>query len=792
MAHPDRPANASGLQESMGYVLKRLLLGRPLINEQLSGERLSNPVALGVLSSDAMSSAAYGTEEILIELLPYAGLAAFTLLLPITGVILLILLLVAASYRQVVMVYTRTGGSYVVARDNFGPRIAQIAAAALLIDYVVTVAVQCAAGTVAVVSALPVLGPYSTEITIGVVLVMCFVNLRGLREAGRSFAVPAYLFIGLISLTIVVGVIKAATVGLPVYDSAHLPGAFPVHQGNGFVAGATVFVLLRAFANGGSSLTGVEAISNTVGAFRKPAGRNARKVLTIMACILGFLVGGVSFLAFATHATPYTAGYPSVLSQEAAAVFGHGLFGRIMFGVVQAATALILYTGGNTSFNGFPFLASFVAEDRFLPRQLTKRGHRLVFSNGIVALTVLAIILLLVVGSSVNSLVPFYAIGVFTGFAMAGYGMTKHWLSNRDQPGWRHRMAANLSAAVLSTIVVGIFAITKFTEGAWLIVVVFPLLVFTLIRLNREYRAESAILDRVREASTVNYARHTVFVLVSSLDLAVLEALRYARSLRPAELKAVHFMVDETHANRLRARWEHAGVNTTLKVIDCPDRRITRAAQELVLAASADESTSVTVLLPRRTYAPLLGRLLHDRTADRIAGVISRLPRAAATIVPYDVQSRIRAAFPNLPEERLTAAFERLASRVAHGDEPELAAHNEPVPPHGVRPIGTVVPGRRATVVGRLHDIDSRSRRGRPFLVGEVADDSGTLTVEFHGPHDDISPGQQLRLTGLVRLDTTTHGILMVDPGYAIVEAATGDSNSDQGGSENDTDDRTA
>ncbi|HEX5117160.1 MAG TPA: amino acid permease [Pseudonocardiaceae bacterium] len=795
MVHPERPTNTSGLQESVGYVLKRLLLGRPLINEQLKGERLANPIALGVLSSDAMSSAAYGTEEILIELLPYAGLAAFSLLLPMTGVILVILLLVAASYRQVVMVYTRAGGSYVVARDNFGPRVAQIAAAALLIDYVVTVAVQCAAGTVAVVSAIPVLGPYSREITIGVVLVMCFLNLRGLREAGRSFAIPAYLFVGLVTIMIVVGVVKLVTVGLPVFDSAHLPGAYPVHQGNGFVAGATLFVLLRAFANGGSSLTGVEAISNTVGAFRKPAGRNARKVLTVMACILGFLVGGVSFLAFATHATPYVAGYPSVLSQEATAVFGHGVFGRIMFGVVQAATALILYTGGNTSFNGFPFLASFVAEDRFLPRQLTKRGHRLVFSNGIVVLTVLAVVLLLVAGSNVNKLVPFYAIGVFTGFAMAGYGMTKHWLNNRDERGWRRRMAINLSAGILSTIVVGIFAITKFTEGAWLIVVVFPLLVFSLIRLNREYRAESAILDRVREASTVNYARHTVFVFVSSIDLAVLEALRYGRSLRPTELKAVHFMVDETFANRLRSRWEHVGVNTALKVIDCPDRRISRAAQELVVEASADESTSVTVLLPRRTYAPLLGRLLHDRTADRIASVISRLPRAAATIVPYDVQSRIRAAFPNLPEERITAAFERLASKVSQDEQPELEAHNEPAPPRGVRPIGAVLPGRQATVVGRLHDIDSRTRRGRLFLVGQVADDSGTLTVEFHGAHDDIAPGQQLRLTGLVRLDSATHDVLMVDPGYEIVQGASGESSdesvgNDQEGSENDTDAR--
>jgi amino acid transporter len=770
--------NSAGLQESVGYVLKRVLLGRPLINDQLKHERLTNPIALGVLSSDAMSSAAYGTEEILIELLPWAGLAAFALLLPMTAVILLILALVAASYRQVVMVYTKAGGSYVVARDNLGPRVAQIAAAALMIDYVVTVAVQCAAGTVAVVSAVPKLGPYSLEITIGVVLLMCYINLRGLREAGRPFAVPAYLFVGLVVLMVIVGVAKFVTVGLPQYDPSHLVGTYPVVQRNGFVEGATLFVLLRAFANGGSSLTGVEAISNTVGAFRKPEGRNARKVLTIMACLLGFMVGGVSFLAYATHSTPYVVGYPSVLSQEAKAVFGHGAFGTGMFVLVQFATALILYTGGNTSFNGFPFLASFVAEDRFLPRQLTKRGHRLVFSNGIIVLTVLSVVLLLVAGSNVNNLVPFYAIGVFTGFSMAGYGMTKHWLRHRER-GWRRKMVINLSAGIVSTVIVGIFAVTKFTEGAWLVVVVFPILVFTLIRLNREYRVESAILDRVREAQVrgaTNFARHKVFVFVSSLDLAVLEALRYGRSLRPAELKAVHFMVDEAHANRLRRRWESLGMDTTLKVIDCPDRRITRAAQELVIEASSEAGTGVTVLLPRRTYAPLLGRLLHDRTADRIASVISRLPQAAATIVPYDVQSRIRAAFPDMPEERITETFERLLSRLAGDEEAELAAHTQPTPKPNAVPIGALLPGQTATVEGRLREISVRTHRGKSIVSGEVEDDTGTVVVEFHGPHDDIEPSQQVRLHGRVRLDPETYALLMLDPDYQVLQQATDES----------------
>ncbi len=473
---------------------KRVFLGRPMINDQLQHERLSNPVALGVLSCDAISSTAYGSEQIMIELLPAAGMAAFALLLPITGVILVILVLVAASYRQVVMAYTRSGGSYVVARDNFGPRVAQVAAAALLIDYVVTVAVQCAAGTVAVVSAIPALGPYSLEITVGIVLVMCYANLRGLREAGAPFALPTYLFVGMVSLTIVVGVIREFTGGLPLYDPAHTDGAVSVQHGGGLIMGATLLIVLRAFANGGSSLTGVEAISNTVNAFRPPESTNARRVLTIMACILAFLLAGVAWLAHVTHAFPYESGYPSMLSEIARAVFGNGMIGNVFYILVQAATALILYTGGNTSFNGFPALASFVAEDSFLPRPLMKRGHRLVFSNGIIALTVLAVALLVGTGGSLNALVPFYAIGVFTGFSMAGYGMTKHWLNHRE-PGWRYKLMINLSAGILSTIVVGIFAIAKFTEGAWLVVVVFPILVFALMRLNRQYRAEASVLE---------------------------------------------------------------------------------------------------------------------------------------------------------------------------------------------------------------------------------------------------------------------------------------------------------
>ncbi len=758
---------------SIGDIAKRVLLGKPLITEDLSSERLSNPVALGALSPDAISSTAYGPEQILVELLPHAGLAAFALLLPVTGVILFILVLVAASYRQVVMAYTRAGGSYVVARENFGPRVAQVAAAALLIDYVVTVAVQTAAGTVAVVSAVPALGPYGREITIGVVLLMCYANLRGLREAGRGFAAATYSFVIMMTLLIVVGVVRSLVWGLPTYDPQHIAGAVPVHHGTGLVAGATVLVLLRAFANGGSSLTGVEAISNTVNVFQKPQGVNARRVLTTMACVLGFLLAGLAYLAYVTHATPYVDEYPSMLSEVARTVFGHGPVGQGLYLLLQVSTAAILFTGGNTSFNGFPALASFVAEDRFLPRQLMKRGYRLVFSNGIMTLTALSVALLVATGGSVGALVPFYAIGVFTGFSMAGYGMTKHHLTHRE-PGWRRRMAINLTAGILSTIVVGIFAVAKFTEGAWLVVVVFPLLVLALTRLNREYRSEAAILEMFRtdRPELMKYARHRVFVFVDSVDLAVIEALRYGKGLRADELTAVHFMVDAAHAAQLRKRWDHFALDTPLRVVDVPDRRINRAAQVFVTKARDEHpDTNVTVLLPRRTFARLLGRLLHDRTADKIAQAVSRIPDAAATIVPYDVESRVREAYPDQFEQRLADEIDKLQVWVTRQDDETLEAYQHPERPSSVIMVAGLIPGQRGTVEGRVSEVQDISERRRTLRQVVIGDSSGELTVTFRSGHGgaDIEPGQLLRITGKARR-TGNRPVSMVDPAYHVIE----------------------
>ena len=634
--------------ETFWYNAKRRLLGPPMINAQLREQRLSKFLALGVLSPDGISSSAYGTEEILIELIQLFGITAFAVLMPMTAVILFVMLLVVLLYREVVVVYTRAGGSYVVARDNFGPRIAQVAAVALLIDYVVTVAVQIAAGTAAVASIpeFSVIGPYVTPISIGVILLMCFGNLRGIREAGKIFALPTYLFSGSVILMIVVGIVREALGNLPQQNIYALHGLYKIGPGaSSFTSLVIIFTLLKAFANGGASLTGIEAVSNAVSAFKPPEGINARRVLVMEGLILGTLVAGISWLAHLTHAAPYKVGFPTVISQEADIVFGSA--GHFMFYVVQAATALILYTGGNTSFNGFPFLTSFVAEDSFLPRWLMKRGQRLVFSNGIIVLTVLSVTLIGVVGANVNALVPFYAIGVFTAFSMAGFGMAKYYRTHQG-PGWRHKLVICFSSGVLTSIVVVIFAVVKFTSGAWLILIIFPIGVFALIRLNREYRTEARVLETIgeRRASSggvqrqPNYSRRVVIVFVDDFDLSTVAALRYAKSLRPTVVRAVHFVIDTAKAEQLRVAWL-PDRSVSLEFIDCPDRRLTRAAAELVRREAETPGTQVTAILPRRSFSPLLGRLLHDRTADKIAGVVSRVPNAAATIIPFDVQNRV-------------------------------------------------------------------------------------------------------------------------------------------------------
>jgi amino acid transporter len=757
--------------EPFGYAFKRRLLGPPLVNDRLRVERLSRPLGLGVLSCDGISSANYGSELILHELLPFFGLAAFSLLLPMTGLILAGVAFVVLSYREVVSVYTRAGGSYVVARENFGPRIAQVAAVALMVDYVVTVAVQTAAGSQAILSTFPALarplGGTTTLLLIAVTatLIMCYVNLLGVRENGRTFAIPTYLFSGSVGLMIIVGVSREFLGGgLP---RAHwLPGTVTVGHHTGLLTFAAIYTVGRAFANGGSSLTGIEAVSNAVSALRPPEGRNARQLLVTQGCIVAFLIAGISWLAFVTRAVPYRTGFPTVLSQEATLIFGPSAFGRALFFLAQAGAISILFTGGNTSFSGFPFLTSFVAEDSFLPRWLSKRGHRLVFSNGIIVLTVAALALLLVVGANTNNLVPFYAIGVFTGFAMAGFGMARYHRRIKER-GWRRRLVINVTGGVYTALVVVIFAVVKFTEGAWLVVAVFPILVFAFLRLSRQYRAEAAAVESTGAATASdppNYLRRTVLVLIDDVDMAVFASIRYARSLHPTDLRAVHFVIDGPRAGHIRQEWLRAGGAIPLDLIDCPDRRLERAAGELVIRETAQPGSHVTIVLPRRSHPPLLGRLMHDRTADKIARVTSRITGCAATIVPFDTTAR--ASDPT-----------EYAAQRGYTPRDIPARNGEPADDHAETGNGdstqiAAISGRgRRVVTGRVHAIRIRPVGQSSILACTITDDSGELTVMFYGRRHipGIEPGTRLRLRGQVNVGSA--GPIMANPAYEITDS---------------------
>jgi amino acid transporter len=756
------------LPERLSYRAKRVLLGKPLVSANLHEEKLSKKSALGVLSSDCISSAAYGSEEMLIFLLAVFGLTGFHILLPMTVAVIVVLFIMTLLYREVVTVYTKAGGSYVVARENFGPKIAQIASVALLIDYIVTVAVQSAAGVAAITSLVPSLTHYSTDISVGVVLVLAFGNLRGVREAGKTFALPTYFFVVSAGLVVVVGVIRELFGDLPRYG--HQSGMIPiVNEHHSILSGIAIFYLLKAFANGGASLTGLEAISNGVSAFKKPEGENARKTLTIMSVLLGTLVLGISYLAFETHATPYGSGSPTVISQVAKAAFGNAWYGHTGYVLVQIATALILITGANTPFTGFPFLASFIAEDSFLPRQMTRRGHRLAFSNGIIVLTVAALVLLLGVGAHVDKLIPFYAIGVFTGFSMAGFGMAKYHRTRRVA-GWRRRSGISLTGGIVSAAVVLIFAVTKFTEGAWLVVLLFPILWLGLMRLNRQYRREARALDLVT-AATINspvqmhYARHVVIVFVDRLDLATLRALRYAGSLRPTDLRAVHLSLDVEAANELERQWIERGLGdrVPLQVIECEDRRLVRGAGEIALNAVVQERAEVTALLPRRTFRRLSQRLLHDRTADRIAEALGRIPHVAATIVPFDTTLALAT------EARLESAQEQAATTPALAN---VGAEAEPAPlpvrADGSVPIRTAVLRQQVTVEGRVRVVQVGTSAGKA-LEAQLFDESGGLRLVFLGRTriPGIVPGATIRAHGRVG-DFDGH-LGLANPRYELI-----------------------
>ncbi len=767
------------LKDPISYKVKRALLGNPLNRHTLGHQRLAKKFALGILSSDCISSSAYGSEQILIALLPAFGLASFALMMPMTVVIICILTIITLSYRNVIEVYTKTGGAYIVTKDNFGPVMSIIAAVALMLDYIVTVAIQSAAGVAAIISTFPSMHRGKIYMTVGIILLIMYGNLRGVKEAGKSFAMPTYLFIGGMAIVFITGLIKAATGHLPVL-STDVTGTFPIGHAQGLLTFSAIFILLRAFANGGSSLTGLEAISDGVALFKVPEAHNARRTLVIMSTILGTLVIGVSWFAQRIHAMPYVKGTPTVISQIAKEALGNSATGRILFVFVQGATMLILFAGANTTYNAFPILCNFVATDGYLPHQLTKRGHRLSFSNGIIFLTSAAIALVIITGAAVDRLVAFYALGVFTGFTLAGFGMAKHAYTHR-LGNWKLKMFINGLSGSVAIIVVLVFAIVKFTEGAWLVITIAPIAVFSLLRLNRQYRREKDALNFRREESrATSISRHDVTILVDSVDVATVGAVRYARSLNPHSISAVHFVIDDQRAEEIRQAWADAPAldDVTLELVDCPDRRLPNAAMDYAIRATASRDVELTLLLPRRSYAPFLGKLLHDQTAEEIARPISQLPRVVATIIPFDVAKIISGQNLAIHEghEIETAAVARKATPPAPEMKIKPASAvsfmtSEPVSHYAetVTPIGMITWRNRAHVRGRVTSIKTAPRGSAPIVEVEVWDETGGVTLQFLGRREisGLDVGSHLLAEGMV--GETNGSLTILNPSYEIV-----------------------
>lgn len=762
------------LRDPLSYKIKRALLGGPLNRHSLEHQRLKKRYALGILSSDCISSSAYGSEQILIALLPAFGLAAFGILMPMTAVVIFILILLTLSYRSVIDVYTKTGGAYIVSRDNFGPVVAQVAAVALMLDYVVTLAIQSSAGIDALISTFPSLERWSIELTIGTVLFLLYGNLRGVKEAGKAFAAPTYLFVGSMFVVFVCGLWRDFNGDLPRL-SVEQEGAIHIGTEQGLLTATAIFILLRAFANGGSSLTGLEAISDGVSLFQAPEHKNAKKTLVIMSLLLGTLVLGVSWFAQRTYAIPYETGTPTLISQIAKVSLGEGAFGNFFFFIVQAATMLILFAGANTTFSAFPIICNFVATDGYLPRQLTKRGHRLAFSNGIILLSGLAVLLVLFTKGSVEHLVAFYALGVFTGFTLSGFGMTRYYKRTKGKR-WRLNVVINSIAGSVSLLVVIIFSIVKFSEGAWIVLLLAPILVLTFLRLRAQYtREQKALAVKEHQDRATSIARHDVTVLVDNVDIATVGAIRYARSLKPRSISAVHFVIDDRHAEDIAKAWAKTPAvdDIALELIDCPDRRIANAAVDYALRMTSKPDTELTLLLPRRAYSRLFGRLLHDQTAEEIAAPISQLPRVVATIVPFDVNKITsgRSVIAHDAPDQAIAKVETPA-KVSVPATPDVMKDYVPVGHYAenLTPIGEIQWRKRAHVQGRVTSIKVAPRGSAPMLQVEVWDNSGGVTLQFLGRRElaGLEVGSELRAEGMVGEENGSLTIL--NPSYELVK----------------------
>jgi amino acid transporter len=633
--------------------VKRLLLGRPLSSREFEQQRLPKRLALGVFSTDAIASTAFATQEILVVLVPAAGMAALGYLVPISLLVVALLVIVVLSYRQTLYAYPNGGGSYIVSRENLGTNPSLVAAASLLVDYTLTVSVSVAAGVAAITSAIAALRGYEVELAVALIVLIAVGNLRGVRESGRLFAPPTYVYVSMMTLLVVWGLFRTFTGDLqplPVNHAqlAHFTG------GETMLGGVTFFLLMRAFSSGAVALSGVEAISNGVQAFRKPESRNAAITLMWTGFILGSLFTGIAVLA--DQLRPTLSENETILSQMGHAVFGGG---GPLYIVLQASTAAILTLSANTAYADFPRLSGIIAGDGFMPRQLANRGDRLVLSNGILVLSIAAGGLVIGFGASVSSLIPLFAVGLFTAFTLSQAGMVVHHWRLRE-PRWRAGLVINGVGALATTLVTAVILVSKFTEGAWIPTLVIPLLVLLFKGIHHHYATVDRAM-RVEPGIKLPDIQHTVIVLVGpKVHIGVIQALAYARSLRPDFLHAVSVAYDADQANRIREQWERFDLDIPLDVVDSPYREINEPVLEYLDDIDARWSSDVvTVIIPELVVRHWWQQLLHNQTALWLKVRLLFREGTVVTSVPSHVLDEGKVKSPIPP----TTAADRPAAR---------------------------------------------------------------------------------------------------------------------------------
>ncbi len=617
---------------SVALSLKRLLIGRPIPTAEEQAHRLSKRIALPVFSSDAISSTAYATEEILIVLF-LAGSAALHLAIPIAVGIAALLAIVAVSYEQTVHAYPNGGGSYIVGKDNLGTVPGLVAASSLLVDYVMTVAVSVASGVAAIASAFPGLFAWRVLIAVVLVLLVAIANLRGLRESGRLFSIPTYSFILLCSGLIVVGLIRWAT------GTLH-----PIPHGLAEPAARTMglFLILRAFSAGCSAMTGTEAISNGVPAFKPPESRNAGITLGIMAAILGTFLIGVTWLSHVLDVWPKLE--DTVLSQVGRSVYGNG---TVLYFALQIATMAILIIAANTSFADFPRLSSILARDGFMPRQFQNRGDRLVFSNGVIGLALISIVLIVIFQANVTRMIPLYAVGVFTSFTISQAGMVVHWYRLREsESGWRWRAVMNGVGAVSTAIVSVVIMATKLPEGAWIVLIAIPALVVLFHSIHRHYERVGRLLrpQGPEELAELGRAmlvepRTTVVLFVSQVNAVVARSLYLAKALGEADTRAVTIKGEDATLDMLEEQWAEIGTDVPLEVVESPYRELVRPAVKYIRSLEPGPDHMVVVVIPEFVVDHWWHAFLHNQNALRLRGALFLVPWVVVVSIPLRVGS---------------------------------------------------------------------------------------------------------------------------------------------------------